>query len=69
MFGLEAIKAKHGDSLLLHWGTNSNRKVALIDGGPDTVYTKFLKPRLEELAAERGKKAVSYTHLTLPTKA
>lgn len=61
MFSLEAIKAKHGDCLLLHWGNNSNHKVALIDGGPDTVYPNFLKPRLQELAEQRGKKELELT--------
>jgi hypothetical protein len=51
MFELEALKAKHGDCLLLHWGTNeADRHLALIDGGPNTVYLNALKPRLEELA-------------------
>ena len=61
MFSLEAIKAKHGDCLLLHWGNDSNHKVALIDGGPDTVYSNFLKPRLQELAEQRGKKELELT--------
>ena len=51
MFMIEAVKAKHGDCLLLHWGAG---KLALIDGGPDTVYENFLKPRLEQLRDERG---------------
>jgi beta-lactamase superfamily II metal-dependent hydrolase len=55
MFALEAIKAKHGDCLLLHWGSDNDPRIGLIDGGPDTTYTKFLKPRLQALAEERGK--------------
>ena len=51
MFMIEAVKAKHGDCLLLHWGAG---KLALIDGGPDTVYENFLKPRLERLRDECG---------------
>jgi hypothetical protein len=54
MFILEAIKAKHGDCLLLHWGTEDDPKLALIDGGPNRVYAEFLKPRLTELASHRG---------------
>lgn len=53
MFVLEALKAKHGDCLLLHWGTAKAPRVALIDGGPNTIYADFLKPRLSALAAER----------------
>jgi hypothetical protein len=51
MFALEAVRAKHGDCLLLHWG---NDKIALVDGGPDTVYENFLKDRLKAIATERG---------------
>ncbi|MES5481538.1 hypothetical protein QMZ05_02195 [Bradyrhizobium sp. INPA03-11B] len=57
MFKLEALKAKHGDCLILQWGESDepkDRKVALIDGGPDTVYPKWLKPRLTALAEELG---------------
>lgn len=63
MFALESIKAKHGDCLLLHWGksnSKADRKVALIDGGPDTVYEKFLKPRLKKLATELGTDKVKF---------
>ena len=54
MFSLEAVKAKHGDCLLLHWGSAVDPKLALIDGGPNRVYLEFLKPRLLQLAAARG---------------
>ncbi len=50
MFMIEALKAKHGDCLLLHWGTAEEPRLALIDGGPNTVFANALKPRLEELA-------------------
>jgi len=53
MFILEAIKAKHGDCLMLHWGTDDDPRLALIDGGPNRVYAEFLKPRLLELASQR----------------
>src|SRR5438132_13595863 len=54
MFVLEALQAKHGDCLLLHWGDQASPRLALIDGGPDTVYSQMLKPRLQEIAEERG---------------
>jgi glyoxylase-like metal-dependent hydrolase (beta-lactamase superfamily II) len=61
MFVLEALKAMHGDCLLLHWGDGKAKKgkkarefLALIDGGPRSVYKDFLKKRLEEIAGERG---------------
>jgi hypothetical protein len=49
IFSLEVIQAKHGDCLLLHYGSNEDPQFILIDGGPSGVYKKFLKPRLEEI--------------------
>lgn len=47
LFTLEAVKAKHGDSLILHYGDENEPRFILIDGGPAGVYKKFLRPRLE----------------------
>ena len=49
MLALEAVRARHGECLILHWGTASNPDLVLIDGGPDLVYKEFLRPRLLEL--------------------
>jgi len=49
LFTLEALEAKHGDCLLLHFGSGGQHEVVLIDGGPTGVYTKRLRPRLVEL--------------------
>jgi len=49
-FTLEALEAKHGDSLLLHWG---NERLIVIDGGPSGVFRKTLLPRLEAIREER----------------
>ncbi|HVQ77198.1 MAG TPA: hypothetical protein VMT79_16855 [Candidatus Binatia bacterium] len=49
-FALEALQAKHGDSLLLHW---ADGRLIVIDGGPSGVFGKTLLPRLEALRAER----------------
>ena len=49
-FTLEALEAKHGDSLLLHWG---RERLIVIDGGPSGVFRKTLLPRLEAIRAER----------------
>lgn len=51
---LEVLRACKGDCMLLHYGTSEDPGLALIDGGPDAVYTPFLRPRLELLRAERG---------------
>ena len=53
MFALEALRAKHGDALLLHYGTEDEPRLAVIDGGPGGVYASALKPRLMELREER----------------
>ncbi len=54
VFSLEVVRARKGDCCLLHYGTTTKPGLALIDGGPDGVYQPFLRPRLEELRAERG---------------
>jgi beta-lactamase superfamily II metal-dependent hydrolase len=55
IFSLEALRARHGDSLLLHFGTPEKPDAVLIDGGPGPVYGDALKPRLEAmLTALRG---------------
>jgi ribonuclease BN (tRNA processing enzyme) len=53
MFALEALKARFGDALLLHWGTKADPKLAVIDGGPTGVFARSLRPRLERLREER----------------
>jgi hypothetical protein len=54
LFTLEALQAKHGDSLLLHYGKPNAPKLIVIDGGPAGVYKASLRPRLEELKASRS---------------
>jgi hypothetical protein len=55
-FSLEALRARHGDSLILHFGDGAKPRVMVIDGGPSGVFKKSLLPRLEELRDERGGK-------------
>ena len=54
IFTLEALEAKHGDSLLLHYGTKKSPQLVIIDGGPSGVFNKSLRPRLEELRDKRS---------------
>ncbi|MBO4122561.1 MBL fold metallo-hydrolase [Cupriavidus gilardii] len=51
---LEAMNARHGDALLLHYGTRARPKSILIDGGALGVYKATVRPRLAQLARERG---------------
>jgi glyoxylase-like metal-dependent hydrolase (beta-lactamase superfamily II) len=54
IFTLEALEAKHGDSLLLHYGEKAAPKLIVIDGGPKGVYNKTLRPRLEQIKGKRS---------------
>jgi len=53
IFTLEALEAKKGDALLLHWGDPEDPRLIVIDGGPGGVYSKSVKPRLEALRQAR----------------
>ena len=52
VFTLEAVFAKKGDALLLHYGPQHQPNWILVDGGPRGVYKKFLRPRLQQLREE-----------------
>lgn len=54
IFTLEALPAKQGDSLLLHYGPPSDPLVAVVDGGPAGVFKRALRPRLDELRETRA---------------
>jgi beta-lactamase superfamily II metal-dependent hydrolase len=49
VFTLEALRAQHGDALLLHYGTAADPRLCIIDGGPGAVYGDALRPRLMEI--------------------
>jgi hypothetical protein len=53
MLLLEALRAKFGDALLLHSGTKKKPQLTVVDGGPPGVYLDALRPRLQQLRAER----------------
>lgn len=53
LFTLEPLQAGEGDCLLLHWGTAAQPKLAVIDGGPGTIWETSLLPRLEEIVDNR----------------
>lgn len=52
MLKFEALRAKHGDSLLLYYGESESPAFILIDGGPRGVWKNSLKPRLDALREE-----------------
>lgn len=49
LFTLEALRAKFGDALLLHYGDKNSPKLIVIDGGPAGVYPDSLQKRLDQL--------------------
>ena len=56
-FSLEAVKAKKGDCLLVHYGTEDDPTLILVDGGPSGVYRDHLQKRLNVLRIERDERA------------
>jgi hypothetical protein len=52
-FSLDVRRARTGDCLLVHFGTNADPGLVVIDGGPRGVYAAHLKPRLEQLRQTR----------------
>ena len=52
MFTLEALQADDGDCLLLHYGSDEDRNLILIDGGPRGIYKTILKERLDQLRGD-----------------
>jgi len=53
MVTFEAVRAKYGDSILLHFGPEDDRQLVVIDGGPPGVWKDSLQRRLNELREER----------------
>jgi len=54
LFTLEALEAKRGDCLMLHYGTAKDPQLVVIDGGPAGVFASSLRPRLDELKDDRS---------------
>jgi len=50
---LEALNAKHGDALLLHYKTGSKNRFWIIDGGPGGTWNNYLRRRLEQIKGNR----------------
>jgi len=53
LFSLDVRRARKGDCLLLHFGSNAKPGLVLIDGGPKDVYKPHLRPRLMEIRKAR----------------
>jgi hypothetical protein len=53
-FSLDVLRARKGDCLMLHYGSEDDPHLILIDGGPSQVYKPHLKPRIAQVHASRG---------------
>lgn len=54
IFSLDVRRARKGDCLLLHYGSQAEPRLVMIDGGPADVYKPQLKPRIAEIRKQRG---------------
>lgn len=52
---LRMVQANYGDCLLLEASAAGGTSHILVDGGPEGIYAKHLKPELEKIAARNGK--------------
>ena len=59
MFSFEALKASHGDALVVHYGPELNPQMILVDGGPGRVFENALQPRLEQMAFFREERPLT----------
>jgi hypothetical protein len=53
LFALEALEARSGDALMVHFGTAADPRLMLVDGGFATTYSDVLRPRLDAIRASR----------------
>jgi hypothetical protein len=53
IFSLDVRRARKGDCMLLHYGTEKSPGLVMIDGGPRGVYGPHLRPRLEQIRKAR----------------
>ena len=51
---IHTIQAKHGDCFILEYGKTTKKKFILIDGGPRTVYSNYLRPNLKKIVKKKG---------------
>jgi hypothetical protein len=56
IFTLDVIRARKGDCLMVHYGSEDDPHLVMIDGGPKSVYKPHLKPRIEQIRKDRNLK-------------
>ena len=52
-FSLDVLRARKGDCLIIHYGSNTDPHLIMIDGGPSDVYKPQLEPRLNVIRKNR----------------
>ncbi len=52
-FSLDIMRARKGDCLMLHHGSEDNPRLLMIDGGPSGVYRQHLRPRILQIRKSR----------------
>jgi hypothetical protein len=52
-FSLDVMRARKGDCLMLHYGTQDSPHLVMIDGGPSDVYKPHLRPRITRIREAR----------------
>jgi len=55
MLTLHVVQAEFGDCLILEYGTQSNPKYVLVDGGPAGIYETHLRAGLEKITRGGGR--------------
>lgn len=53
-FSLDLLKAHQGDCYLIHFGTENEPGLVMVDGGPKQVYKPYLKKRLLKIKEARS---------------
>ena len=59
MLTLHVVQAQFGDCLILAYGTASEPRHILVDGGPPETYERHLRPELARIAAAMVKACAS----------
>ncbi len=49
MLNLHVLQAENGDCMILEFGTTATPKYILIDGGPQTIYDRYLNGQLQKI--------------------
>lgn len=63
MFKLHAVQAQFGDSLILEFGTNANRRFILVDGGPPDTFSNDLESALKSIVDKKKLDLVILSHI------